>query len=83
MPDQPSEHNNLSDQAEPQDQKAALKRGSRRARAKASSSPTAPDAGPSNVTLCWPFPAGSQNDTEKAVQLKPYAPLKRRTLNQY
>jgi hypothetical protein len=32
---------------------------------------------------CWPFPAGSQNDTDKAVKLKPYVPPKRRTLNQY
>ncbi len=31
----------------------------------------------------WPFPAGSQNDTDKAVKLKPYVPPKRRTLNQY
>ena len=35
------------------------------------------------VTLCWPFPVGSQNDTDKAVKLKPYVPPKRRTLNQY
>jgi hypothetical protein len=33
--------------------------------------------------VCWPFPAGSQNDTDKAVKLKPYAPPKRRTLNQF
>jgi hypothetical protein len=33
--------------------------------------------------VCWPFPAGSQNDTDKAVKLKPYVPPKRRTLNQY
>lgn len=32
---------------------------------------------------CWPFPVGSQNDTDKAVKLKPYVPPKRRTLNQY
>ena len=36
-----------------------------------------------NEALCWPFPAGSQNDTDKAVKLKPYVPPKRRTLNQY
>lgn len=36
-----------------------------------------------NAALCWPFPAGSQNDTDKAVKLKPYVPPKRRTLNQY
>jgi hypothetical protein len=35
------------------------------------------------VTLCWPFPVGSQNNTDKAVKLKPYVPPKRRTLNQY
>jgi len=34
-----------------------------------------------NDALCWPFPAGSQNDTDKAVTLKPYVPPKRRTLN--
>ena len=33
--------------------------------------------------LCWPFPAGSQNHTEKAVKLKPYVPPKRRSLNQF
>lgn len=33
--------------------------------------------------LCWPFPPGSQNQTDKAVKLKPYAPPKRRSLNQY
>jgi hypothetical protein len=32
---------------------------------------------------CWPFPVGSQNETDKAVKLKPYVPPKRRTLNQY
>lgn len=36
-----------------------------------------------NDALCWPFAAGSQNDTDKAVKLKPYVPPKRRTLNQY
>ncbi len=45
------------------------------------------DSGKANVKAkaapCWPFPAGSQNDTEKAVKLKPYVPPKRRTLNQY
>lgn len=35
------------------------------------------------LQLCWPFPVGSQNDTDKAVKLKPYVPPKRRTLNQY
>lgn len=33
--------------------------------------------------LCWPFPPGSQNHTDKAVKLKPYVPPKRRSLNQY
>ena len=33
--------------------------------------------------LCWPFPPGSQNNTDKAVKLKPYVPPKRRSLNQY
>ncbi len=33
--------------------------------------------------LCWPFPPGSQNQTDKAVKLKPYAPPKRRSLNQF
>lgn len=52
----------------------------RRARASASvddshDTPPAP--------VCWPFPAGSQNDTDKAVKLKPYVPPKRRTLNQF
>lgn len=31
----------------------------------------------------WPFAAGSQNQTDKAVKLKPYVPPKRRGLNQY
>ena len=44
---------------------------------------SAPNASKENVALCWPFPAGSQNDTDKAVKLKPYVPPKRRTLNQY
>lgn len=38
---------------------------------------------PQVVPLCWPFPPGSQNRTEKAVPLKPYVPPKRRSLNQY
>jgi hypothetical protein len=33
--------------------------------------------------LCWPFPPGSQNRTEKSVKLKPYTPPKRRSLNQF
>lgn len=33
--------------------------------------------------LCWPFPPGSQNHTDKAVKLKPYVPPKRRSLNTY
>lgn len=33
--------------------------------------------------LCWPFPPGSQNHTDKAVKLKPYVPPKRRSLNQF
>ena len=40
-------------------------------------------AAPQVVPLCWPFPPGSQNRTEKAVPLKPYVPPKRRSLNQY
>jgi hypothetical protein len=36
-----------------------------------------------HASLCWPFPAGSQNNTDKAVTLKPYVPPKRRTLNTY
>lgn len=52
-------------------------------------SPTPPSAGDPPVAKsesalpCWPFPAGSQNHTDKAVKLKPYVPPKRRTLNQY
>jgi hypothetical protein len=33
--------------------------------------------------LCWPFPPGSQNQTDKAVRLRPYTPPKRRSLNQF
>ena len=33
--------------------------------------------------VCWPFPAGSQNATDKAVKLKPYVPPKRRSINQF
>lgn len=36
-----------------------------------------------SAPLCWPFPADSQNATDKAVKLKPYLPSKRRTFNQY
>jgi hypothetical protein len=55
------------------------KRGSRRG-----ASAAAPVAqGNAQVALCWPFPVGSQNNTDKAVKLKPYVPPKRRTLNQY
>jgi hypothetical protein len=44
-----------------------------------------PDAtkGRGVAPLCWPFPIGSQNNTDMAVKLKPYVPPKRRTLNQY
>lgn len=38
---------------------------------------------PAVPALCWPFPPGSQNHTDKAVRLKPYTPPKRRSLNQY
>jgi hypothetical protein len=44
---------------------------------------SAVDTDNAKVVLCWPFPAGSQNDTDKAVKLPPYVPPKRRTLNQY
>lgn len=55
-----------------------------RSAAKASSRDDAPEAGQGSGALpCWPFPVGSQNDTDKAVKLKPYVPPKRRTLNQY
>ncbi len=37
----------------------------------------------SAAPLCWPFPPGSQNHTDKAVKLKPYTPPKRRSLNQF
>lgn len=51
----------------------------------------APPAQPAQTTqitqtvppLCWPFPPGSQNRTEKSVKLKPYTPPKRRSLNQF
>ncbi len=44
----------------------------------------APQASPGRVPpLCWPFPPGSQNHTDKAVRLKPYVPPKRRSLNQF
>jgi len=36
-----------------------------------------------SAALCWPFPAGSQSDADKAGQLKPYLPPNRRTLNRY
>jgi hypothetical protein len=52
----------------------------RRARASASDN-AARDT--QSAPVCWPFPAGSQNDTDKAVKLKPYVPPKRRTLNQF
>ena len=41
--------------------------------------PAAAQAAP----LCWPFPPGSQNHTDKAVRLKPYVPPKRRAMNQF
>ena len=52
----------------------------RRARASASDSASR-DA--HLAPVCWPFPAGSQNATDKAVKLKPYVPPKRRSINQY
>ncbi len=52
----------------------------RRARASASDSASR-DTRP--VPVCWPFPAGSQNATDKAVKLKPYLPPKRRSINQF
>lgn len=52
--------------------------------AEASNRDDASESGQSSSALpCWPFPVGSQNDTDKAVKLKPYVPPKRRTLNQY
>ena len=49
---------------------------------RAAASGTTPSKMPT-VPLCWPFPPGSQNHTDKAVKLKPYVPPKRRSLNQY
>ena len=55
-----------------------------RSAAKGGDRDDAPEAGQGSGALpCWPFPVGSQNDTDKAVKLKPYVPPKRRTLNQY
>jgi hypothetical protein len=65
---QPDESQINPSDAEANDRKPASKQGTHNA---------APSA------LCWPFPAGSQNNTDKAVKLKPYVPAKRRTLNQY
>lgn len=44
--------------------------------------PRAADKAPV-APLCWPFPVGSQNNTDKAIKLKPYVPPKKRSLNQY
>jgi hypothetical protein len=70
MTDQPS---NL--EKAPRDAKRSYRRSA------SAAAPAAQDK--AQVTLCWPFPVGSQNDTDKAVKLKPYVPPKRRTLNQY
>ena len=52
----------------------------RRARASALD---ADSRGAQPAPVCWPFPAGSQNATDKAVKLKPYVPPKRRSINQF
>jgi hypothetical protein len=59
------------------------KHGPRNLASSEASATHAQNASQANAALCWPFPAGSQNDTDKAVKLKPYVPPKRRTLNQY
>jgi hypothetical protein len=71
MTNPPSERSNAS-----QDSK-------RSPRASAANTPNSLPTSKPNTALCWPFPAGSQNDTDKAVKLPPYVPPKRRTLNQY
>ncbi len=75
MTDQKKEHK--------QESKLEPKRGPRNAASMEVRATNALAASSANAALCWPFPAGSQNDTDKAVKLKPYVPPKRRTLNQY
>ena len=66
-----------------QEPKQEKKHGPRNAASSEARATSARDASKASAALCWPFPAGSQNDTDKAVKLKPYVPPKRRTLNQY
>ena len=40
-------------------------------------------AKPAVPPLCWPFPPGSQNHTEKAIKPRPYTPPKRRSLHPF
>jgi len=63
--------------------KQVQKLGPRNLASSEASATNAQNASQANAALCWPFPAGSQNETDKAVKLKPYVPPKRRTLNQY
>ena len=65
------------------DQTHELKQGPRKAASRQARAASRLDAPKVNAALCWPFPAGSQNNTDAAVKLKPYVPPKRRTLNQY
>jgi hypothetical protein len=67
----------------PSDSSDAPPSSKRSPRGNAASEPGSHLRDKTNAALCWPFPAGSQNDTDKAVKLKPYVPPKRRTLNQY
>jgi len=86
MTDQPRDRSKAHDDAPSsgfEKNARELKRAARGSAASASDSDQSDTSAKTNAALCWPFPAGSQNDTDKAVQLKPYVPPKRRTLNQY
>lgn len=73
--ERPKRADQIPTETKPRASRAVLKDGGRDG---------APQAGEGVGALpCWPFPVGSQNDTDKAVKLKPYVPPKRRTLNQY
>jgi len=67
----------------PSDRSNASQDSKRSPRGSTAHARNSPPTGSSNAALCWPFPAGSQNDTDKAVKLPPYVPPKRRTLNQF
>jgi hypothetical protein len=67
----------------PPDNSNAPRNEKRSPRGSATSSTSSHASDKANAALCWPFPVGSQNDTDKAVKPEPQVPPKRRHFNQY